>query len=103
MARRLEPRESRGQLEQQPEELPVGESQQEYAGQSQQQPRLPRGHSSTDDWETYPPNRVKSCPEWNGITVSFRANPIGPVGLVAEIRERPPALFSVVLTGNQVE
>ena len=38
---RLEPGQSGRQLEQQRQELPVGESQQEFAGQPQQQPRLP--------------------------------------------------------------
>lgn len=38
---RLEPRESRRELEQQREELPVGEPEQEHARQPEQQPRLP--------------------------------------------------------------
>ncbi len=50
--RGLEPRESRRQLEQQREELPVGESQQEFAGQSEQQPRVPPGRlaRSSEQW-----------------------------------------------------
>ena len=38
---RLEPRESRRELEQQREELPVGVSEHEHARQPEQQPRLP--------------------------------------------------------------
>jgi len=39
--RGLEPRESWRQLEQQPEELPVGEPEQEHAGEPEQQPGFP--------------------------------------------------------------
>jgi hypothetical protein len=41
VAKGLEPRDSRGQLEQQREELPDGEPQQQLAGQPEQQPRVP--------------------------------------------------------------
>jgi len=45
--KRLEPRESGRQLEQQRRQLPVGESQQERARQSQRQPRFPPSERST--------------------------------------------------------
>lgn len=47
--RRLEPRESRRELEQQRAELPLCESQLQFAGQLQQQPRLPSCRSSANN------------------------------------------------------
>jgi len=56
VARRLEPRDPRGQLEQQRDQLPVGESQQQQPGQQEQQHWFPRcpGPSSTGTSEDVP-------------------------------------------------
>lgn len=61
----LEPRDPRGQLEQQRPELPVGEPQQQQPGQQEQQHRVPRcpGPSSIPRGGT-DPDAILSCGDW---------------------------------------
>lgn len=58
----LEPRDSRGQLEQQREQLPGGQPQQQHAVQPQHQHRVPPGPSSTHVSEEQKLTRPPSCP-----------------------------------------
>jgi len=58
----LEPDDPGRQLEQQRQELPVGVSEQQHAGQSEQQHRVPPGRSSTGSAGVRLTNRMTSCP-----------------------------------------